>query len=356
MTRTQSTPDAFGKKQFASDNYSGITPEAWEALQSANVGHAPAYGEDAWTGKACDLIRDFFETDCEVFFVFNGTAANSLVLSSMCQSYHSIICHEKAHVATDECSAPEFFTHGCKVLPVSGEHGKIDPQQAEAMILNRTDLHFPKPKALSITQSTELGTVYTPDELHELRELARRNEMHVHMDGARFAYALAYLNIAPKEITWQVGVDALCFGGTKIGMPVGDAVVFFNKDLAREFEFRCKQAGQLDSKMRFISASWIGMLESNAMLKYAQHANHCAQLLAEKLSAIPGLLLLGPVEVNACFVDLPSSVAAGLRDRGWHFYMFIGETGARLMCSWDTSKEDIDRLVADIRELSKELL
>ncbi len=241
------------RRHFASDNYAGVCPEAWAEMAKANLGHVRGYGDDEWTAKAADLIRDIFETKCEVFFVFNGTAANSLSLASLCQSYHSILCHELAHVEADECGAPEFFSNGTKVLLLPGENGKIHPAAIEKMVKRRTDIHYPKPRAVSVTQATELGTVYSVEELKAIWGTCKKLGLHIHMDGARFANAVASLGVAPKEITWQAGVDVLCFGGTKNGTAVGDAVVFFNPMLAKEFDFRCKQAGQLASKMRFLS-------------------------------------------------------------------------------------------------------
>ena len=257
-------PAPLKRRQFASDNYAGICPEAWAALQDANSGHAPAYGEDPWTARACDLLRELFEIDCDVFFAFNGTAANSMSLAAMCQSYHSIICHSLSHVETDECGGPEFFSNGTKVLLVEGEAGKISLDAVRHTVERRTDIHYPKPRVLSVTQATEMGTVYGVEELDAIQETARQLKLRLHMDGARFANAAAALGVAPKEITWKAGIDVLCFGGTKNGMPVGDAVIFFNHELAKEFEYRCKQAGQLASKMRFLAAPWVGMLESGA--------------------------------------------------------------------------------------------
>jgi threonine aldolase len=339
-------------RHFASDNYAGICPEAWAALAEANAGHAQGYGDDAWTQKAADLIRDVFETHCEVFFVFNGTAANSLALASMCQSYHSILCHELAHVEADECGAPEFFSNGTKVLLVPGPNGKIDPAGIERMVKKRTDIHYPKPRAVSLTQSTELGTVYAPDELKAIWAKAKSFGLRIHMDGARFANAVASLGCAPKELTWQSGVDALCFGGTKNGTHVGEAVVFFDRELAREFDYRCKQGGQLASKMRFISAPWVGMLQGGAWLRHAAHANRMAALLEEKLRPVPQLKVLFPRQANAVFAELPRPVIDGLRQRGWKFYTFIGSGGCRLMCAWDTREEDVTAFAKDIAELA----
>lgn len=338
--------------QFASDNYAGICREAWAAMERANEGHAPSYGEDAWTDRAAELIRDLFEIDCEVFFVFNGTAANALTLASLCRSYHSIICHRLAHIETDECGGPEFFSNGTKVLTVDGESGKVDLEQVERTVTRRSDIHYPKPRVLSISQPTEMGTVYSIDELDAVNETARRFDLNVHMDGARFANAVASLGVEPKEITWKIGVDALCFGGTKNGMAVGDAVVFFDKEKAAEFAYRCKQAGQLASKMRYLAAPWVGMLEGGAWLRHAAHTNEMARRLERGLRAVPGVSLLAPVEANAVFARFPEAVEKGLRQRGWHYYDFIAAGGARLMCCWDTRPEDVDALLADVRELA----
>jgi threonine aldolase len=344
-----------GRRQFASDNYSGICPEAWESLQRANAGHVASYGDDDWTRRASDLIRGVFETDCEVFFVFNGTAANSLALASLCQSYHSILCHEIAHVETDECGAPEFFSNGTKVLLVGGDNGKIDAENIERMVKRRTDIHYPKPRAVSVTQATELGTVYSVSEIQAIGERVRSLGLFLHMDGARFANAVASLGVAPKEITWRAGVDVLCFGGTKNGIAVGEAVVFFNKTLAKEFDYRCKQAGQLASKMRFLAAPWVGMLQKGAWLRRARQANQMANLLHKEIHALPHVKVLFPRQANSVFVQLPEPVIHGLRQLGWNFYSFIGKGGCRLMCSWDTTREDVLGFSADIKGLLEKL-
>jgi threonine aldolase len=342
-----------GRRQFASDNYSGISPEAWETLAAANLGHAASYGDDYWTRQASDVLRDVFETDCEVFFVFTVTAANALALASLCQSYHSIICHERAHVETDECGAPEFFSNGTKILTASGEHGKVNPQAVENIVQRRTDIHFPKPRVLSISQATEMGTVYSITELHELGELCRRLNLKMHMDGARLANAVATLHVPPKEITWKIGLDVLCFGGSKNGLPLGEAVIFFHKDAAAEFAYRCKQAGQLASKMRFLAAPWVGLLKTGTWLANARHANQMAARLERKLQTIPGIEILSSRQANSVFARFPPSVSQRLRERGWQFYEFIAGGGARLMCSWDTKDDDIQAIVDDLRELMK---
>ena len=337
-------------RQFASDNWAGICPEAWAALEAAKSGHAPAYGEDPYTREASDRLRDFFETDCEIFFTFNGTAANSLALASLCRSYHSVLCSEVAHVETDECGAPEFFSNGTKILLVPGARGKVDPDAAEEIITKRTDIHYPKPRVISVTQPTEVGTVYTVAELQRLREVVAKYQLRFHMDGARFAHAVSTLKCRPREITWEAGVDVLCLGGSKIGLPVGDAVVFFDKALAEEFDFRCKQAGQLASKMRFLAAPWVGILKDGAMLRHAAHGNDMAQRLASGMREI-GLDIAQPTEANGVFVGLSPELDKGLHDRGWQFYNFIGGKKARFMCAWDTQPEDVEALLGDCREI-----
>jgi len=339
-------------RQFASDNYAGICPEAMQAMIEANVDHSGAYGHDRWTSRAADLVREIFETDCEVFFVFNGTAANSLVLASLCQSYHSILCHELAHIETDECGAPEFFSNGTKLLQVRGDAGKLNVDALEQIVTKRTDVHFPKPRVISVTQATEVGTVYRPSEIGEISELAKAYGLRLHMDGARFANAVASLDIAPSEITWKAGVEALCFGGTKNGIHVGDAVVFFNRELAYEFEYRCKQAGQLCSKMRFMSAPWVGLLQDGTWLKNAGHANAMAKLLEKSLQDVPEIRQLHPTEANSVFVEMPATLIKNLRHDGWNFYTFIGTGGCRLMCAWDTQPEDVKQLADAIKQLA----
>jgi threonine aldolase len=342
--------------QFASDNYAGICPEAFQAMEAANQDFVSSYGDDLWTERACESIRQVFETDCQVFFVFNGTAANSLALASLCRSYHSVICHELAHVETDECGAPEFFSNGTKILHVHGPEGKLDLTAVERAITRRSDIHYPRPKVLSLTQATEVGTVYTPDEVSGACDLARRYGLRVQMDGARFANAVVSLDVSPADITWRAGVDVLCLGGAKNGMAVGEAVVFFDRELAYEFEYRCKQAGQLASKMRFISAPWIGMLDSGAWLSNARHANSCAALLEQQLSKISGVKIMYLRQANSVFVEMPEAVVSGLRAAGWHFYSFIGSGGARFMCSWQTTTEDVFLLAEAVQKIFSESL
>jgi threonine aldolase len=251
------------KYNFASDNTSGLCPEAWEAMASANDGYESSYGDDQYTAEACELFRKLFEVDCDVYFVLTGTAANSLSLASLCESYHSVIVHEKSHIETDECGAPEFFSNGTKILLAPGETGKLDSAQVEKIVTKRTDIHYPKPRVVSVSQSTELGTVYKLDELRAIHEVSKKYGLKIHMDGARFANALVHLNAKPADITWKVGVDVLCLGGIKLGASLSEAIIFFNRELSSEFAFRCKQAGQLAPKMRMFTAPWVSMLKND---------------------------------------------------------------------------------------------
>ncbi len=344
--------EAVTRRQFASDNYAGICPEAFAAMTEANQGHEVSYGKDTWTDKASNLVRDVFETNCEVFFVFNGTSANALALASLCQSYHSILCHEQAHIETAECGAPEFFGNGTKVLLLPGANGKIDPKAIERAVNKRTDMHYPKPRVLSLTQATELGTVYSLDELRTATDAARHFHLRAHMDGARFANAVVALGVTPKEITWEVGVDVLCFGGTKNGIGVGEAVVFFNPELAREFDYRCKQGGQLASKMRFLSAPWVGMLQDGAWLRHAKHANLMARRLEAAIGHLPQVEIAHPVQTNTVFARLSKEVVQAMHQRGWKFYTHVSPDNARLMCSWDTTPEDVDAFAADLAQVT----
>jgi threonine aldolase len=337
---------------FASDNTAGITPEALSALHAANQGAAPSYGQDDWTQRAKILIRDIFETNCDIHFIFNGTAANALALAALCRSYHSVICHQYSHLDNDECAAPEFFTGGTKIIPIAGPDGKLLPADVERAALKRTDVHFSKAGALSLTQSTEWGTLYNPDEVRALSAVAKKHQLTLQMDGARFANASAALaqhGISPADFTWRAGVDVLSFGGTKNGMNSTEAVVFFNRELAREFDYRVKQAAQLASKQRFASAQWVGMLETGAWLKHAAHANAMTQRLAAALRPLPQLKFITEPAVNGLFVELPAAAAEKMWARGWHFYRFIGEHGYRLMCSWATTPEIVDQFATELR-------
>jgi threonine aldolase len=350
------------RHEFASDNVAPICPEAWAALEAANAQCAPSYGEDRWTARACDRVREIFETDCDVYFVFTGTAANALALAQLCKSFQSVICHRYAHIQTDECGAPEFFTGGSKLVLVGGADGspprvrlmadKIDIDQVEALLARQNELHSHRPGAISISQTTEFGTVYSRDEIAVIANLARRHQLFLHMDGARFANAIASLNCAPKAITWEAGVDALCFGGTKNGAAVSELVIFFDKKISREFDYRAKQAGHLGSKMRFLAAPWLGLLTGDVWLRNAQHANDAARRLADGLRKEAGIESVFPVEANAVFVSMDERLASGLQARAWRFHKFIEPNVYRLMCSWAATERDIADFVGDVCSIS----
>ena len=338
------------RHQFASDTWAPMCPAAIQALIDASAaGHVSPYGDDPWTHQAADQVRVMFEKpDLELFFVSTGTASNALALASLCQSYHSVVCHQHAHIETDECGAPGFASNGTKLLTLPGENGKLTPDAVERMVLRRQDIHYPKPKVVSLTQATEVGTVYQPSEIAAVSDVAQRHGMHVHMDGARFANAIAHLGCSPAAASWQVGVDVLCFGGTKNGLGLGELVIFFNRELAHEFAWRVKQAGHLPAKLRYVAAPWVALLTDELWLKNAQHANRMATELAHGFQHL-GLELRYPVQANEVFVDLSPSVAAALQARGWHFYNFIADGGWRFVCSWDTTQADIATLLFDLK-------
>jgi threonine aldolase len=336
--------------QFASDNTAAICPEAWAALAEANQDADTSYGADKWTARVGAQVREIFETDCETFIVFNGTAANSLALAQLCRPFDSVLCHERAHIETDECGAPEFFSGGAKLLRVGGASGKIDLKSASAILGQHLDVHSTRVRTLSVTQATEAGTLYSLDELEAIAAFTQAHSLLLHMDGARFANAVASLGCAPKETSWQRGIDVLAFGGTKNGTAAGELVVFFNRQLAREFDYRVKQGAQLASKTRFLAAPWTGLLANEVWLKNARNANAMAQLLEEKLSALGLADLAFPREASALFVRLPDKIVERMHAAGWHFQNFFEPGVYRLMCSWATTKPEIEEFVADLAE------
>ena len=335
--------------QFASDNNAGMCPAALAALIAANAsGHASGYGDDHYTTLACDLIRDVFESKPQVFFVFNGTAANALALAQVTKSYNAVITHGFSHIEMDEAGAPEFFSGGAKLMLANTPEAKLTPSAVEKLAAKHSGIHHVKAAVLSLTQATELGTVYTVDEVRALTAVARAHGLKVHMDGTRLANAIAYLGCSPAEITWKAGIDVLCLGGVKNGLGAGEAVVFFDTALAHEFEWRVKQAGQLNSKMRLVTAPWAALLQNNVWLDNARHANRMAIRLAGHIAKVPGVALMEKVEANAVFADIPVALQAATRAKGWRFYTFLGETGCRLMCAWDTTADVVDRFARDL--------
>lgn len=337
-------------QQFASDNNAGFCPEALAALLRATAqGHAPGYGDDAWTQRACERLRELFETDAQVFFVFNGTAANGLALAQICKPFDAVIAHAASHIEQDEAGAVGFFSGGAKILAADTPLAKLTPEAVAVLAGMGRGVHHVRPRALSITQTTELGTLYTREELAALTATARAHNLKVHMDGARFANAVAALGCTPADLSWRAGVDVLVLGGVKNGLAVGEAVLVFDPGLADAFEWRIKQAGQLNSKMRLVAAPWCGLLETGAWLDNARHANAMARRLGEGV-AERGLKLLAPVQSNGVFVEMSVALQSALRAKGWRFYTFLGDTGCRLMCAWDTEAETIDRFLADLTE------
>src|SRR3989344_3653690 len=331
-------------KSFASDNYSGAHPEILKAIQQANIGHAGAYGNDECTKRAVEKFKEHFGRNINVFFVYNGTGANVLGLKTVTESFNSIICAETAHLNADECGAPEKFT-GCKLITVPTADGKISPEQIKKHLHGFGDQHHAQPEVISITQPTELGTVYSVKEIKELADLAHKNNLLLHVDGARLANAAAALNKTLKQTTADVGIDVLSFGGTKNGMMFGEAVVFFNKNLSKNFTFIRKQGMQLASKMRFISAQFEAMLSNDLWLKSAMHSNRMAKLLAQEVMKIPQIKITQKVEANGIFAMVPKKYIPILQ-KEYFFYVWDEETGeVRWMCSFDTTEEDIYRFV-----------
>ena len=335
---------------FASDNSGIIHPQIMQAMVDANTGYAMPYGNDDIMEGVRAQLREIFEApDAAVYLVATGTAANVLSLGCYTQPWQTIFCAQYSHIEEDECNAPEFYAGGAKLTLIPTDN-KMTPEGLSEAIAHRAggSVHMAQSGAVSITQVTEFGSVHSLDELRALIAVAKSANLPVHLDGARFANAVATLGCHPSEITWRAGVDVLCFGGTKNGLPVGEAVVFFDKHLSEDFAYRVKQAGQLANKMRFISAPWLGMLQDDVWLSNARHANTMAQRLRSKLKILEGLSLLAPTQANGVFVNLPQTAIDKLQTGGWRFYEFIAGGGCRFMCSWDTTDEAVDALVSAI--------
>jgi threonine aldolase len=336
---------------FSSDNAHGAWPEIITAVETASHGAAPSYGDDPLTAKVQGRLSHLFAKDLVAYPVITGTAANALALATLVPPHGAIFCHAESHIAVDECGAPEFFTHGAKLVPLEGQGAKLEPATLERALarFHKGFVHHVQPAALSITQSTELGTVYRPEEIVALSRLAHAHGMKVHMDGARFANALAELGCAPADVTWRAGVDAMSFGATKNGALGAEAVIFFDQNDVKEFEYRRKKAGHLISKMRFVSAQLDAYLTDDRWLRHAARANALARRLAEGLRMIEGAEIAHPVEANAVFVFLPDPVVARLRAGGAAFYDWApsdgGRTLVRLVTSFATPAEDVARFV-----------
>ena len=338
------------QRGFASDNNAGVHPSVMEAMVAINRGHTIAYGDDPVTARAIESMKKHFGPACEVFFVFIGTAANVLGLSSVTQPYHAVVCTDTAHIHVDECGAPEKFA-GCKLLPVKTMDGKLTPELIASQMQGIGFEHHVQPKVVSITQATELGTLYTLEEIRAIADYAHGEGMWVHMDGARISNAAAALDCSLHELTGGSGVDVLSFGGTKNGMMYGEAVVFFRADLAEDFKYRRKQGMQLASKMRYIAAQFEAYLQHDLWLANAKHANAMAQKLHQAVKGIKGVEITQDVEANAVFAKVPSEIIAPLQEEFFFYVWDETQSEVRWMCSFDTQETDIDSFTAALKSL-----
>ncbi len=338
------------RRGFASDNNAGVHPEILRALDRVNEGHVIAYGDDPYTAGSMELMKKIFGAESEIFFVFTGTAANVLGLGALTQPYHAVICPDTSHIHVDECGAPEKFT-GCKLLDVETPDGKLTVEHIAGQMHGIGFEHHVQPRVVSITQSTEMGTLYTAAEIREIADYAHANGMLVHMDGARISNAAAALGCEFNDITGGAGVDVLSFGGTKNGLMYGEAVVFFDKSLCTDFKYRRKQGMQLTSKMRYIAAQFEAYLKDDLWRKNAMHANRMAQKLYQAVSSIPGVEITQKVEANAVFAKIPSRLVPLLQEQ-YFFYVWDESTSeVRWMCSFDTEEADIEGFVKLLRSL-----
>jgi threonine aldolase len=335
-------------RSFASDNNAGVHPEILKAIAVANQGHVVGYGDDPYTESAIRLFKQHFGEDAEVFFVFNGTAANCLSLKALTDSYHAVICAEAAHIYVDECGAPEKFT-GCKLIPVAAKNGKLTVETVRAAYHGIGDEHHVQPRVISITQATEVGTVYQPKEIQDLARFAHDHKMFLHVDGARIANAVAALGLGLKEATRNLGVDVLSFGATKNGALGAEAVVFFNPQMADNFKFYRKQGMQLASKMRFIAAQFEALFADDLWLTNARHANRMAQLLKREVSKIPQVKIIYNVEANGVFAQIPRQAIAKLQKRYFFYVWNEAQSVVRWMCSWDTTADDVKQFAEFVR-------
>jgi threonine aldolase len=327
-------------RSFASDNNAVVHPEVLEAIRHANEGHAVGYGDDPHTESAVGKFREQFGADVEVFFVFNGTAANTLSLQALTRPFHAVLCPELSHIYTDECGAPEKFT-GCKLVPLPAPDGKLTVEAVAEAYHGIGDQHHVQPRVISITQATEMGTVYKPSEIEKLARFAHEREMFLHMDGARISNAVAAQRLTLRQATRDLGVDVLSFGGTKNGLMGVEAVVFFRPDLAQDFLFVRKQGMQLASKMRYMSAQMEALLTNDLWRRNADHANGMAQLLEQTLRKIPGIKIVYPVQANGVFAQIPRETIQRIQERYFFYVWSEAESVVRWMCSFDTTEEDV---------------
>lgn len=338
------------KRGFASDNNAGVHPEIMKAIESVNSGHTIAYGDDPYTASAVKKIKSILGENVQPYFVFTGTAANVLGLDAITKPYHSIICAETSHIHEDECGAPERWT-GCKLLSLESPDGKLSPASIEKHMYGIDFEHHSQPRVISITQSTEMGTLYTPDEIRAITDYAHDRNMLVHMDGARISNAAASLETGFREFTVAAGVDILSFGGTKNGMMYGEAVVFMSEEYAYDFKYLRKQGMQLASKMRYIAAQFERFLDEEVWLKNASHANHMARVLEAEVMKIDGIRITQPVQSNTVFAILPKEFIPILQE-AFFFYVWKEATGeVRWMCSYDTTEEDVINFSSLIRKV-----
>ena len=336
-------------KGFASDNYSGAHPEVLEAMVAANADHAVAYGADPWTARAQQLLRDHFGDHAQSFLVWNGTGANVTILRAMCRPWHAVVCAESAHINVDEGGAPEFLV-GTKLLDLPTHDGKLTPELVQSAVVRVGDEHAVQARVVSITQTTELGTLYTAAEVRALADVAHANGMYLHVDGARLANAAAALGLPLRAFTTDAGVDAVSFGGTKNGMVGGEAVVLLAPELADGFAWIRKQSMQLASKGRFVAAQFVSLLEEDLWLRSAAHANAMGARLAAAVGGLPGVQLTQATQANVVFAILPAAITARLLE-DWPFYVWNEATGeVRWMCSWDTTPEDVDAFAAAVAD------
>ena len=327
-------------RSFASDNNAVVHPEVLEAIRHANEGHAVGYGDDPHTESAVGKFREQFGADVEVFFVFNGTAANTLSLQALTRPFHAVLCPELSHIYTDECGAPERFT-GCKLVPLPAPAGKLTVEAVAEAYHGIGDQHHVQPRVISITQATEMGTVYKPAEIEELARFAHEREMFLHMDGARISNAVAAERLTLRQATRDLGVDVLSFGGTKNGLMGAEAVVFFRPNLAQDFLFVRKQGMQLASKMRYMSAQMEALLTNDLWRRNAEHANRMAQLLEQAIRKIPGIKIVYPVQANGVFAQIPREAIEKIQERYFFYVWSEAESVVRWMCSFDTTEEDV---------------
>ena len=331
-------------RSFASDNNAVVHPEVLEAIQRANQGHAVGYGDDSNTESAIAKFREQFGADIAVFFVFNGTAANVLSLQALTRPFHAVLCPELSHIYTDECGAPEKFT-GCKLVPLAAPAGKLTVETVALAYHGIGDQHHVQPRVISITQSTEMGTVYKPAEIEALSRFAHERKMFLHLDGARIANAVAAQGLTLRQATRDLGVDVLSFGGTKNGLMGAEAVVFFRPELTHEFLFVRKQGMQLASKMRYLSAQMEALLTNDLWRRNAEHANRMARLLEQEVARIPRVKIMYPVEANGVFAQIPRAAIARIQERYFFYVWSEEESVVRWMCSFDTTEEDIAEFV-----------